>query len=333
MLVLPIALPGIVTAIALNSSFNTFGISLGLLTIMIGHATFCIVVVYNNVIARLRRTPTSLVEASQDLGADGWQTFRYVTFPAIKTALIAGALLAFALSFDEIVVTNFVAGTQLTVPKFIYDNLRQPRNRPIVNVVAVIAMLVMIVPVYHRAATGGWGAGHRPPEAPQTPLRRPKRSTPRCPRGTGRPLRGGPSSDGGSWPPGRPRRRSSSNCALAAACCANIAAWIPWNRPSSQPTSWAWAIRISDSLGTVVDRRGERGELLLEIRRGSTAQFLDRALIHVRQPLASRLVQRRLPGLLEQLADHARDPEQLRRLGDRSPAAPRRARPPRGRPA
>jgi putative spermidine/putrescine transport system permease protein len=167
MLVLPITLPGIVTAIALNSSFNTFGISLGLLTIMIGHATFCIVVVYNNVIARLRRTPTSLMEASQDLGADGWQTFRYVTFPAIKTALVAGALLAFALSFDEIIVTNFVSGTQLTVPKFIYDNLRQPRNRPIVNVVAVVAMIVMIVPVIiaqrlagGAQAVGATGGGH-----------------------------------------------------------------------------------------------------------------------------------------------------------------------------
>jgi putative spermidine/putrescine transport system permease protein len=161
MLVLPITLPGIVTAIALNSSFNTFGISLGLLTIMIGHATFCIVVVYNNVIARLRRTPTSLVEASQDLGADGWQTFRYVTFPAIKTALVAGALLAFALSFDEIIVTNIVSGTQLTVPKFIYDNLRQPRNRPIVNVVAVVAMIVMIVPVIvaQRLAGGAQAVG------------------------------------------------------------------------------------------------------------------------------------------------------------------------------
>jgi putative spermidine/putrescine transport system permease protein len=161
MLVLPIALPGIVTAIALNSSFNTFGVSLGLLTIMIGHSTFCIVVVYNNVIARLRRTPGSLVEASMDLGANGWQTFRYVTFPAIRTALVAGALLAFALSFDEIIVTNFVAGTQPTVPKFIFNNLRQPRNRPIVNVVAVAAMLVMLVPVIvaQRLAGGAQAVG------------------------------------------------------------------------------------------------------------------------------------------------------------------------------
>jgi putative spermidine/putrescine transport system permease protein len=164
--VLPISLPGIVTAIALNSSFNTFGISLGLATIMIGHATFCIVVVFNNVVARLRRTATSLVEASMDLGADGWQTFRYVTFPAIRTALVAGALLAFALSFDEIVVTNFVAGTQLTIPKFIFDNLRQPRNRPIVNVVAVVAMVVMLVPVIvAQRLAGGADAVSRPARA------------------------------------------------------------------------------------------------------------------------------------------------------------------------
>jgi putative spermidine/putrescine transport system permease protein len=164
--VLPISLPGIVTAIALNSSFNTFGISLGLATIMIGHATFCIVVVFNNVVARLRRTAGSLVEASMDLGADGWQTFRYVTFPAIRTALVAGALLAFALSFDEIVVTNFVAGTQLTIPKFIFDNLRQPRNRPIVNVVAVVAMVVMLVPVIvAQRLAGGADTVSRPARA------------------------------------------------------------------------------------------------------------------------------------------------------------------------
>ncbi len=148
LLVLPIALPGIVTAIALNTAANNFGIPFGVLTIVIGHATFCIVVVYNNVLARLRRTPTSLVEASMDLGADGWQTFRYVTFPAIRTAVIAGALLAFALSFDEIVVTNFTAGSTLTIPKFIYNNLRLPRNRPIVNVVAVAVILLMFIPVY-----------------------------------------------------------------------------------------------------------------------------------------------------------------------------------------
>jgi putative spermidine/putrescine transport system permease protein len=148
LLILPIALPGIVTAIALNTTINNFGIPFGLFTIVVAHATFCIVVVYNNVLARLRRTPTSLVEASMDLGADGWQTFRYVTFPAIRTALVAGALLAFALSFDEIVVTNFTAGSTLTIPKFIYNNLRLPRNRPVVNVVALATVLIMLIPVY-----------------------------------------------------------------------------------------------------------------------------------------------------------------------------------------
>jgi putative spermidine/putrescine transport system permease protein len=152
LLVLPIALPGIVTAIALRSAIETFGetfdLSFGVLTIMIGHATFCIVVVYNNVLARLRRTPTSLIEASMDLGADGWQTFRYVTFPAIRTAVLAGGLLSFALSFDEIIVTNFLAGSTLTLPKFIYNSVRLPRNRPVVNVVAVVVVLLMLIPVY-----------------------------------------------------------------------------------------------------------------------------------------------------------------------------------------
>jgi putative spermidine/putrescine transport system permease protein len=154
-LVLPIALPGIVTAMALNSAINTLGLPFGVATIIIGHATFCVVVVYNNVIARLRRSPTSLVEASMDLGADGWQTFRYVTFPVIRTAIVAGALLAFALSFDEIVVTNFVSGTQITIPKFIYNNIRQPRNRPIVNVVAVILVLLSLIPVYFAQRLAG----------------------------------------------------------------------------------------------------------------------------------------------------------------------------------
>ncbi|HEY2802905.1 MAG TPA: ABC transporter permease [Actinomycetota bacterium] len=157
LLVLPIALPGIVTGIALNSTINTTGIPFSLWTIVIGHATFCIVVVYNNVVARLRRTPTSLVEASMDLGADGWRTFWHVTFPAIRTAIVAGALLAFALSFDEIVVTNFTSGSEITIPKFIYNNMRQPRNRPIVNVVAVAVILIMVIPVYFAQRLAGAG--------------------------------------------------------------------------------------------------------------------------------------------------------------------------------
>lgn len=158
-LVLPIALPGIVTAIALASSINyaniAVGLTPGLFTIIVGHATFTIVVVFNNVIARLRRTPTSLVEASMDLGGDGWQTFRYVTFPALRTALVAGALLAFGLSFDEIVVTNFTAGATLTLPIWIFNNIRLPRQQPVVNAVALVLMLLSIVPVYFAQRLAG----------------------------------------------------------------------------------------------------------------------------------------------------------------------------------
>jgi putative spermidine/putrescine transport system permease protein len=147
-LVLPLALPGIVTGMALNSTINVLGVPFGLLTIIIGHATFCVVVVYNNVLARLRRSSASLEEASMDLGADSLQTFRYVTLPVIRTALLAGALLAFALSFDEIIVTTFTAGTDSTLPIWILANLRLPNQRPIVNVVAVLVILLSGIPVY-----------------------------------------------------------------------------------------------------------------------------------------------------------------------------------------
>ena len=152
LVVLPIALPGIVTGMALNATFRTvlepFGIGLGLFTIIVGHATFCIVVVYNNVIARLRRTSRSLEEASMDLGADTWQTFRFVTFPALRSALFAGALLAFALSFDEVIVTTFTAGADQTLPIWILANLSRPNQLPIVNVVAVFVILLSAIPVY-----------------------------------------------------------------------------------------------------------------------------------------------------------------------------------------
>jgi putative spermidine/putrescine transport system permease protein len=151
-LILPLALPGIVTGMALNSTINLggelIGLSFSLWTIIIGHATFCVVVVYNNVIARLRRTATSLVEASSDLGADGLQTFRYVILPNIATALMAGGLLAFALSFDEIIVTNFTSGSEITLPKWIFNNLRLPNQRPVVNVVASVLLLASLIPVY-----------------------------------------------------------------------------------------------------------------------------------------------------------------------------------------
>jgi len=150
LLLLPLALPGIITGMALNSFFSTNPIhhfAPSIWTIVIGHATFCVVIVYNNVLARLRRTSTSLIEASMDLGADGWQTFRFVVWPVLSTALVAGGLLAFALSFDEIIVTTFTAGAQTTLPIFILDNLRQGQQFPIVNVVAFAVILLTIVPV------------------------------------------------------------------------------------------------------------------------------------------------------------------------------------------
>lgn len=153
LVVLPIALPGIVTGIALNSAFRTllepFGVGFGLFTVVVGHATFCIVVLYNNVLARLRRMGTSLEEASSDLGASIFQTFRYVTFPMIRSALVAGALLAFALSFDEIVVTTFTSGASVqTLPQWIFNNLFRPNQAPIVNVVATMLIIGFMVPVW-----------------------------------------------------------------------------------------------------------------------------------------------------------------------------------------
>jgi putative spermidine/putrescine transport system permease protein len=147
LLVLPIALPGIITGMALNSYFTFWKVNFGLWTIVIGHATFCVVVVYNNVIARLRRVPGSLAEASMDLGADGWQTFRHVTLPVISTALVSGGLLAFALSFDEVIVTTFTAGAQNTLPIWIFGQIRLGQQLPQVNVVVFLVLAVTIVPV------------------------------------------------------------------------------------------------------------------------------------------------------------------------------------------
>jgi putative spermidine/putrescine transport system permease protein len=146
-LVLPIALPGIITGMALNSFIAFNNLTFSLATIVIGHATFCIVVVYNNVVARLRRTQSSFVEASMDLGADGWQTFRFVTLPMIATALVAGGLLAFALSFDEIVVTTFTAGAQNTLPIWIFAHIRNGQQLPQVNVVVFAVILITVIPV------------------------------------------------------------------------------------------------------------------------------------------------------------------------------------------
>ncbi len=147
--ILPLALPGIVTGIALNTAFRTLGLDLGMLTVIVGHATFCIVVVYNNAIARLRRSSRSIEEASMDLGATTIQTFRYVTFPVLRSALFAGALLAFALSFDEIIVTTFTAGSGTqTLPIWIFSNYQRPNQLPLVNVAAVLVLVLSILPVY-----------------------------------------------------------------------------------------------------------------------------------------------------------------------------------------
>jgi putative spermidine/putrescine transport system permease protein len=169
LVILPIALPGIVTGVAISNTFTqVLDVPLSLFTVIVGHATFCIVVVYNNAVARLRRLSGSFEEASADLGAHTWQTFRYVTFPGMKSALIAGALLAFALSFDEIIVTNFTIGAgEQTLPIWIYSNLFRPHELPIVNAVAVLVILISIIPVYlaHRlggdegGATAGRGGG------------------------------------------------------------------------------------------------------------------------------------------------------------------------------
>ena len=147
LLVLPIALPGIVTGMALNSFFIAGHISVSMWTIVVGHATFCVVIVYNNVLARLRRSSPSLIEASQDLGADGWQTFRFIVWPVLSTALIAGGLLAFALSFDEVVVTFFTAGAQSTLPLLILGLIRLGQQLPVVNAIAFAIILLTVIPV------------------------------------------------------------------------------------------------------------------------------------------------------------------------------------------
>lgn len=147
LVILPIALPGIITGISLRSAFNIFDIPFSTFTIILGHATFCIVVVYNNAVARFRRLSASLVEASYDLGANGFQTFRYIVAPNLATALLAGGMLAFALSFDEVIVTTFTAGQQQTLPIWMLEELVRPRQRPVTNVVAMIVVVVTFLPI------------------------------------------------------------------------------------------------------------------------------------------------------------------------------------------
>jgi putative spermidine/putrescine transport system permease protein len=160
--ILPIALPGIITGISLRSAFSVMDIPFSTWTIVLGHATFCIVVVYNNALARFRRTAGSMIEASMDLGADGFQTFRYVVLPQIGSALLAGGMLAFALSFDEVIVTTFTAGQQSTLPIWMLNELIRPRQRPITNVVAIFVIAVTFIPIlaaYYLTREGEHTAG------------------------------------------------------------------------------------------------------------------------------------------------------------------------------
>ena len=160
LVLLPIALPGIVTGIALNTLFTQALGGLTFFTLVAGHATFCIVIVVNNASARLRRMSATAEEASTDLGATPWTTWRLVTFPALRGALLAGALLAFALSFDEIIVTTFTAGPGLqTLPLWIFQNLFRPNQSPIVNVAAVVLVVVSVLPVYLANRLSGDAAG------------------------------------------------------------------------------------------------------------------------------------------------------------------------------
>ena len=162
LVILPIALPGIVTGIALNAAFTAGGIPFGYLTVIVGHATFCVVVVHNNVLARLRRLGSSLTEASMDLGANGFRTFRLITLPQLRSSLVAGGLLAFALSFDEIVVTTFTTSPGLrTLPVWIFENLFRPNQAPVVNVVAAALILVSIIPIWASQRLSSDPAGGR----------------------------------------------------------------------------------------------------------------------------------------------------------------------------
>ena len=159
LIILPIALPGIITGISLRSTFGVLGIPFSTWTIIIGHATFCMVVVYNNVVARLRRASPNLIQASMDLGANNLQTFFYVILPNMGTAILAGGMLAFALSFDEVIVTTFTAGQQTTLPIWMFSELIRPRQRPITNVVAIFIMFITFIPIvfasYMASKTSG----------------------------------------------------------------------------------------------------------------------------------------------------------------------------------
>ena len=162
LILLPIALPGVITGMALRSAFSVAEIPFSIWTIILGHATFCIVIVYNNAVARFRRLSGAVMEASSDLGASGLQTFRHVLLPNLGSALLAGGMLAFALSFDEVIVTTFTAGQQSTLPIWMLQELVRPRQRPVTNVVAIVVFAVTFLPIlaaYYLTRDGDHTAG------------------------------------------------------------------------------------------------------------------------------------------------------------------------------
>ena len=162
LILLPIALPGVITGMALRSAFSIIDIDFSTWTIILGHATFCIVIVFNNAVARFRRLSGGILEASADLGANAFQTFRHVLLPNLGTALLAGGMLAFALSFDEVIVTTFTAGQQSTLPIWMYSELIRPRQRPVTNVVAIVVFAATFVPIllaYYLTRNGSETAG------------------------------------------------------------------------------------------------------------------------------------------------------------------------------
>jgi putative spermidine/putrescine transport system permease protein len=162
LILLPIALPGVITGMSLRSAFGVMDIPFSTWTIVLGHATFCIVIVYNNAVARMRRLSGGILEASADLGANAFQTFRYILLPNLGSALLAGGMLAFALSFDEVIVTTFTAGQQSTLPIWMLNELVRPRQRPVTNVVAIVVFAATFVPIliaYYLTRGGSETAG------------------------------------------------------------------------------------------------------------------------------------------------------------------------------
>ncbi|NTT84403.1 ABC transporter permease [Tabrizicola fusiformis] len=162
LILLPIALPGVITGIALRSAFGVMDIPFSTWTIILGHATFCIVIVFNNAVARFRRLSGGILEASADLGANAFQTFRHILLPNLGTALLAGGMLAFALSFDEVIVTTFTAGQQATLPIWMLEELIRPRQRPVTNVVAMVVFAATFLPIlaaYYLTRNGSETAG------------------------------------------------------------------------------------------------------------------------------------------------------------------------------